>query len=150
MYNNIGNILKTTALIILIVGIAGALIGGFIMITNGLGGAGAAVLIGGCIVTWLTSITLFGFGRIVENSDTIAMVLKQNKAGHIEEDDETVFSGQTEENAADPFRYTKTGQCELCGANDVGIAECRISDKMGIRYRNICERCMKKTGAKLV
>lgn len=75
MFDNIGGKIKGVAKIITWMGIITSVISFLIILSTGddkLIGFGFIILIVGCIVSWLSSLTLYGFGQLIENSEIIA------------------------------------------------------------------------------
>ena len=80
MYNNIGAKIKLLAKIVAWVGIIWSGIAGIIAIAQGLdmrnGGAliatGLGIIIGGFLVSWISSWFLYGFGELIEKTTEIA------------------------------------------------------------------------------
>ena len=74
MFNNVGAKLKATAKVIVWIGITVCIISGFVMLVS----AEDAVLIGllimtvGSLLSWISSLLLYGFGELIENSQIIA------------------------------------------------------------------------------
>ena len=73
MFDNVGTQIKSVARSVTWLGIIASVIGFMVFIGNeDTIGLAFAVLIVGCIGSWLSSLTLYGFGQLVENSDIIA------------------------------------------------------------------------------
>lgn len=68
MFNNVGNKCKTVAKILCWLGIVGSIIIGLIYIFANNFGFGIGYMIGGCVVSWIGSLGLYGIGEAVENS----------------------------------------------------------------------------------
>jgi len=86
MWDNIGGKIKTLAKVIAWLGIISSIIGGIILIIEGVrinqnswfgGGGGLFIgigfgtIIGGVIFSWIGSWFMYGFGELIENSETI-------------------------------------------------------------------------------
>ena len=71
MYNNVGGILKRLAIFICVLGIIGSVISGFSTMALGeeLVGYGFLILLLGSLGSWLSSLSLYAFGSLVENSN---------------------------------------------------------------------------------
>ena len=79
MFNNIGRKIKGVAQFVTWLGIIASVIFSIILIvTEDSIGLAIAVLITGCVGSWLSSLTLYGFGQLIENSDIIAGRLNHN------------------------------------------------------------------------
>lgn len=83
MFNNIGGKLKVWAKILCYAGMSLSLIiGSIIMIMGGVTGMitfgiGFLTIVGGSLVSWISSFWAYGFGTLVENSDIIAKKVKE-------------------------------------------------------------------------
>ena len=72
MFDNIGGKIKIVAQFITWLGIVASIIGFFILSMNDDSVMLAfIVLIAGCIGSWLSSLTLYGFGQLIENTDNL-------------------------------------------------------------------------------
>ena len=75
MFNNIGLKIKKLAKVLCWIGIIISVISGIAMMASGNGGAvltGLLVIGLGSLISWLLTLTLYGFGQLVDNSDIIA------------------------------------------------------------------------------
>ncbi|MBE5787681.1 MAG: hypothetical protein E7324_09105, partial [Clostridiales bacterium] len=73
MFDNIGGKIKKLAVIVCWLGIVGSVIGAIALWAssnryNDMTGIGFAVLIGGCLFSWIGSFATYAFGELVENS----------------------------------------------------------------------------------
>ena len=73
MFDNIGGKIKAVALVVTWLGIIVSVIVGFKMISIGeeLAFQGFLVMILGSLFSWLGSLTLYGFGQLIENTDIL-------------------------------------------------------------------------------
>ena len=77
MFNNIGGKIKTVAATVAWIGIILSCLGGFILIVQGLDYDEELILYGllaaglGSLFSWLGSLTLYGLGQLIENSDEL-------------------------------------------------------------------------------
>ena len=86
MWDNIGEKIKTLAKVIAFVGIISSIIGGISLISQGIGinqrnwsssggelsiFLGIASLIGGSIISWISSFFMYGFGELIEVTSEI-------------------------------------------------------------------------------
>ena len=71
MFENIGEKIKTLALVTTWVGIITSILSGFILL---IGGAveGLLIMILGSLGSWIGSFVLYGFGQLITNTDAIA------------------------------------------------------------------------------
>ena len=109
MFDNIGGKMKGLAVIICCIGIAASVIFGLSLMSNDVPLAGVIVIVAGSLSSWIGSFALYGFGQLVENSDTMVRLLRQNQPG---------------QNAGHQWRCSKCGNmisdfpCPYCGSNE--------------------------------
>ena len=72
MFENIGGKLKMVAQIVTWFGIIASVVVGIGMLYVMESPIGILVMIGGALVSWLSSLTLYGFGQLIENTDILA------------------------------------------------------------------------------
>lgn len=72
MYSNIGKKIMALASVIAISLMIASFICGIALIANDLEILGAVVLVAGPLVAWISGFFLYGFGRLIDNSDYIA------------------------------------------------------------------------------
>ncbi len=75
MFDNIGGKLKSVARIITVSGIIVSIVAG--ILTLRYNGLGIVIALLGSLVSWASSIALYGFGQLVENSDRMVAMQKQ-------------------------------------------------------------------------
>lgn len=86
MYDNVGGKIKGIAQLVTWLGIIASVIGFMILVGNeDTIGLAFAVLIVGCIGAWLSSLVLYGFGQLIENSDIIVSKINSESAKPIDE-----------------------------------------------------------------
>lgn len=71
MFDNIGEKIKSLAVVTTWIGIISSIIGGLFMLINGSVG-GIFVMIFGSLGAWIGSFVLYGFGQLITNTDIIA------------------------------------------------------------------------------
>ncbi len=69
MFDNIGDKIKMLAKVICLAGIIISLIAGIALMSNGSGGFGFLTIVVGALLSWVGTFVLYGFGKLVENSD---------------------------------------------------------------------------------
>lgn len=70
MFNNIGSKIKSLAIVITVLGfITSFFFGIAVLIYSGI--LGIIIIIAGCIISWVSSFLLYGFGQLIENSDIL-------------------------------------------------------------------------------
>ena len=81
MFNNIGSKLKTAAQVFAWLGIiASALFGLIVMFANGdTPVPGLLIIVIGCLGSWISSLGMYGFGQLIENTDELVAQLKKVK-----------------------------------------------------------------------
>lgn len=114
MFDNIGGKIKTLAKVVCWLGIIGSVITAIVMFvasgesykTEGAYvGLGIAFLIGGPLVSWISSFMCYGFGELIENSGIIARNTAKNSE-HSEQSYEKSNSGYE----------THKWRCSKCGS----------------------------------
>jgi hypothetical protein len=76
MYSNIGGKIKKLAVIIAILMAAGSVISGIIVLSQGYGAAAGVInIILGPIIAWVLSLTIYGFGELIEHTTEIRNTL---------------------------------------------------------------------------
>ena len=78
MFENVGRIIKVVAKVFTWVGIIVSVVAGLIvMFSNEVTPLpGLFIIITGCLGSWLSMLTLYGFGQLIENTD---ILVKQNQ-----------------------------------------------------------------------
>lgn len=83
MLDNIGKKLKTIAIIFMILGVSASVIYGLILISEGTKEIGIIVFAAGGVGSIVVSFFVYGYGQLVENSDTLVKLkekeIKQNE-----------------------------------------------------------------------
>ncbi len=78
MFNNIGEKIKSVAVVVTILGIATSLFLGIWMCAKSAWLMGVCIIIVGSICSWLGSLTLYGFGQLISNSDIMVKMQDKN------------------------------------------------------------------------
>lgn len=81
MFDNIGDKLKGVAVAACVLGIVASLIGGIAMMVGGAVLIGILTIVLGALISWLSCLGLYGFGQMIENSDTLVAMLGGNAGG---------------------------------------------------------------------
>lgn len=79
MFNSIGKKIKGLAVSVCLIGIIAFIIVGIVLIANDVD-AGWVVLIAGPVSCWIGIFVLYGFGQLVENSDTQIKISQSEQA----------------------------------------------------------------------
>lgn len=86
MFDNVGGKIKGVAQLVTWLGIIASVIGFMVLVGNEETiGLAFAVLIVGCIGAWLSSLVLYGFGQLIDNSNLIASKINSEGAKSIDE-----------------------------------------------------------------
>ena len=75
MFNNIGRKIKFLAIVLTVINMISFIILGFIFIFSGVAYAplyGLIIIIVGCVVLWLTSFVLYGYGELIDKTPETA------------------------------------------------------------------------------
>ena len=116
MFTKIGKKIKTVATVLFYVLAVSSVIGAFYVIFNfgKIVGTGNAILLGvliallGCLVAWLSSITLYGYGELVDNSEIIKDILTGGEPPRREEKKASPLSSLAK--AVDTVRAARPAQ----------------------------------------
>lgn len=167
MFDNIGSKIKTVAATIAWLGIIGSIIIGSVMIKEANDSyypsatetlSGWLVIIVGSLSSWVSSFTLYGFGQLIENTDTICSEMESIRhitSKHITNASDKAQSSsngvKSSTNSNDTISYTNLdpclGTCDFCNKENVEVVGCKIVDSMGTRSLYLCADCMKKYNA---
>ncbi len=87
MFNNIGGKIKSVAKVLTGLGITVSVLVGIMVMTSDMLGVGLLTIVLGSLLSWLSSFTLYGFGQLIENTDTLVK-LQAKKTDSSPEPDE--------------------------------------------------------------
>ena len=136
MFNHPGQKIKLWATAAFVLLAIAYVVIGIVMMVQYHFGIGIAVLIGGLFTSYLGPLLLFGFGQLIENTDSIRQALRKKTKGKEETNVRT--------DRAKPIHWAyvdaQTGACPLCGAKNVRISHV---DADMPDYR-ICKNCYDK------
>lgn len=120
MYNNIGGKIKGLSIAFAVMEAALAAIIGCIMIItdDDMAIAGIIIIVVGCIVAWISSWLLYGFGELIENTRSIA-VNSRNIRKIIEDKNTAVTNYSSENITPNTNRQTDEYQKVLSGEEQV-------------------------------
>ncbi len=174
MFDNIGGKIKGLAAAVTWIGIAGSVIFWISTFSSGSNEAisvGLIVMIIGSLVSWLSSLTLYGFGELIEKMSSVEKLMKK-VAG--EEDSKVKDSKKPEEHTVieekkpdEEIKEVKKSEeleavkeiekiipvpkmpvaknsCEICGKSDFSVTSSRFVDETGTHIRTVCNDCFKK------
>lgn len=126
MFNNIGGKIKGVCTLACAMGIISSLLLGLSLLISGHIMSGVIVAALGSLLFWLSSLTLYGFGQLVENSDIIARRI-QGKEPAAAPDRPQGAAAKPEikrPTAPDvvffPTRTEKEVRCPKCGVAQIG------------------------------
>ena len=156
MFENIGGKIQKLAQIICILGIIASFIAGitvgaigsyrtwqFLLIMVLIWGAGA-------LASWISCFMVYGFGRLIENSEIIKdntrEIIGYQKAIADNQKKQTGIIDKKEKTNPPTYEWGRSGVCEECGMNG-RVKDCIIKDSTGTRYRKICPDCLRYLGA---
>lgn len=77
MFENIGSKMKTIAIIVCWAGIIASCVVGISFLANGSWILGICTIVLGSLVSWLSSLFTYGFGQLIDNTDTIIAKINQ-------------------------------------------------------------------------
>lgn len=81
MFDNIGGKIKSLAKVVTWIGIVCSIIAGIAVLANAdssISWVGILIIPGGIVISWISSLTLYGFGELVANSSIIAEAYKNH------------------------------------------------------------------------
>lgn len=78
MFNNVGSKIKSVAQLVTLIGILVSVISG-IVVTVVDSPIGLIIIVAGSIASWLLSLTLYGFGQLIENTDILVANSKRQE-----------------------------------------------------------------------
>ena len=119
MFNNIGGKIKGLAASVTVIGIIASVIVGLVLMTAD----GDTVFLGilvaalGSFVSWLSSWLLYAFGQLVENSDTIVKLMRNEQVEPTSTSTEKSTSTEQPKNAqfdSIPADKILNGKCDMC------------------------------------
>lgn len=134
MFNYIKERIKQAAEILLIIGIITSFIIGIYIISQELFIVGFVTIIVGIVLSWITSLVLYGFGELIQNSDIIAKRLCEHDESQEEHKNSStstsIIRKQNEDIDDDSFVEI---ECPYCKED--------LSVKWGILQRNDTLKC---------
>lgn len=159
MFNNVGEKIKGIAEFITWIGIIVSVIAGLAMMfaLRGRGFVLGIIVAGiGSLVSWLSSITLYAFGQLVESTEENAeynreiLKILQEKQPEEKPVEKTVDAAPTEKLvttvvcvACGASNSIRNGVCENCGASSLAENEmtCPVCNTRQRKGRRLCWRC---------
>jgi hypothetical protein len=127
MYSSIGGKIKGLAVFLAVTGSLGCIVYGILILdqagqylgAQSLAVTGWAVMIGGTIGSWLSSLALYGFGELIEMTQKIHQLLVRSQSSAAED---TGWSGGRQ---SVQYRAGGTWKCPSCGyANSLADMYC--------------------------
>lgn len=118
MFDNIGGKIKSLAQVVTVIGIIASIIIGLIFMANA-GFIGFIVMAIGILFSWISSFITYGLGQLIENTDTMVYLLKNNDIKQIKS--ELKNKGNTENTSSSTFDNGKENEdnedtlCPHCG-----------------------------------
>ena len=130
MFDNIGSKIKAVAKVFTWLGIIASVVSGIVIITSLEPPMGILVMIGGSLISWLSSLTLYGFGQLIEHTEHIANNIAYSQ---IPKQDNMSISPEV------------INTCDCCGKTNIKTFECNITLKDGARRTGyLCQDCLTK------
>ena len=130
MFNNIGGKIKNVAQLFIWLGISVSVVSGLIIIGSSELPMGILMIIGGSLISCLSSLTLYGFGQLIEHTEHIANNIASNQ---IPKQDNMSVSPEG------------INTCDCCGKTNIKTFECNITLKDGThRTGYLCQDCLMK------
>lgn len=136
MFENIGGKIKTTAVVVTVIGIIASVIGGIAIMAahtryNPTIFTGIGFLVGGCVGSWVGSFVLYGFGQMIEDLQEckgyLYTLTKNNDSGDAPKIKSALLAGAEstkKQSASSMPAYPWI--CDRCGArNSSSASVCR-------------------------
>lgn len=89
MFDNIGKKIKSLAEVVTTLGIVFSILAGIVNMINTGFLVGVVFMAIGILLSWISSFFIYGFGQLIENSDQMVSLLKQEKGNGASETDDT-------------------------------------------------------------
>lgn len=134
MFNNVGSKIKLVARVVCWVGIVAAVLSGLIFMLNAAHGmgilGGLLIMLLGALGSWISSLLIYGFGQLVENSDVLALrafrMEKTLKAPEVCENTPEQMVVPETENTVSKLENTLCPHCggRISAAKDTASAVC--------------------------
>ena len=143
MFNNIGSKIKGYAEFTTWIGIIiSVVIGAIILFTSSLVG-GLVIALVGSLVSWISSIFLYGFGQLVENSDIIVKTIAPN---HADSDNEKIVQISKQEMEKINNEYSDNWGEAIRSLSDEELIERMNSQEWQYEYRVLCKKELNSRG----
>ena len=151
MFDHIGKKIMTLSTIISAIGIALSVILGIILMIAfpDLVIIGLLIMALGIFISWVSSWMLYGYGRLIENSEIIAQSYHQTNKKNIAASQEEIDPNWKKPStfpqgieSAFSTGETQVGTCGLCDAQNVYLERYKIKTNLGAKDRYICKNCI--------
>ena len=96
MFNNIGGKIKKLAVILTVIEMTASIIAGFVLAED-TEGISLAIAVAVCLIAWISSFVLYGYGQLIYNSDKLVRTYTSNKINDDKNIVNIVQSAQNEE-----------------------------------------------------
>ena len=114
MFDNIGGKIKTLAKVVCWIGIIACIITGIVLIAMDEDSilVGILTAVVGPLLSWVSSFVLYGFGQLVENSDTL---VQQNRTHHANKGENFGNTSNIKQVTVSPTESQHKWRCNSCG-----------------------------------
>ena len=129
MFENIGSKIKTVAIAAFVLGAVASVVLGAMLSQQGIIGLFVAAI--GVLTSWISSLALYGFGQLIENTDTIAahirkIQMKEEREAFIKSAPKTPIPTSSTSSASRTFNESGMWTCPHCGSlNDRSRDKCK-------------------------
>lgn len=146
MFNDVGKTIKGLASVLTWLGIIASFIAFLILLSTDedLIGVAVIVFIVGSLVSWLSSLTLYGFGELVDNSAKMVKLLQKNDSTSLSDKSNSLSDKYKIKPASFNLTSASNGTCEMCLNSNVPVIAAKMEDTLGTRYRTVCGDCFVK------
>ena len=135
MFDNIGGKIKGLAVTICVIGIMASVIGAIGLwamnnYRNPTVALGIVVLVGGCLLSWIGSFFMYGFGQMIEDIAAIRVALQNNDEGR-QTPDERVQRPMVSVGTDEKEPHKVAWRCSKCvGFNGSDAVKCQFCGKL--------------------
>ncbi len=147
MFEDIGNKIKTLAKTICWIGITITIIITIVLLVVGANAfnqttyivIALVVLCVGCLLSWLGSLRLYGFGELINNSKEIKEKLNHNSTLTLQKQP---IKNNSDFKITEINNGTSVGACEICHREAVVLRTCKVENTLECKSLYVCENCI--------
>lgn len=143
MFNNIDKKIKILAICITIIGCICSFACAVCLWSYGIIGYGFLSLIGGCLVFWIISLIIYGFGELITQATNIAKSTKGQSGKPVQHVTKTIDNKKSAPPLAKPVYSQKTAQNKTATAEQKGAETwtCKNCGAKNLSTKIFCRNC---------